>query len=133
MLKKSVLTVLAFMVVSFAVQGLSHFVINVEHFAGIPFMRAEPIIALGLLVMVVQALVVSFVMHQLWPEGATMRQSLTVSACFGVFLASYIALVEPSKYVAPSISAWITVEAAASFIQFSVFGVLLGLIFRQSK
>ncbi|WP_341367859.1 hypothetical protein [Yoonia sp. BS5-3] len=129
---QTVLTVLAFMVVSFAVQGLSHFIINAKHFADIGFMRPDPILPMGFAVMIIQALIISFVMINLWPNGATIMQALTVAACFGLFLGSYIALAEPAKYAAPSIPAWIMVEASASFVQFAGFGVLLGLIYRGS-
>jgi hypothetical protein len=128
---KTVLTVLAFMVVSFGVQGLSHFVINTDHFATITFMRSEPVMPMGFAAMIIEALIFSFVMSRLWPDGATIQQALVVSACLGTFLASYIVLAEPAKYAAPSISAWMVVEGTASFIQFAVFGVLLGLIYRK--
>lgn len=119
------------MFVSFGVQGLSHFVINAEHFASITFMRSEPILPMGIAAMIIEALIFSFVMSRLWPEGATIQQGLVVSACFGLFLASYIVLAEPAKYAAPSISAWMTVESIASFVQFCIFGVLLGVIYRK--
>ena len=129
-MKRTVLTVLAFLIVSFAVQGTSHFVINVEHYQAIPFTRDAAILPMGLSVMIVQGLIVSFVMLQLWPNGARYRDSLAVAGCFGLFLASYIALAEPAKYAAPSISAWVATESLASFTQFLVFGVLLAVIHR---
>ncbi len=128
---KAALTVVAFMFVSFGVQGLSHFVINVEHFESIDFMRADPILLMGFAAMIVEALIISFVMMKLWPAGATLQQSMTVSLCFGLFLASYIILAEPAKYAAPSVLAWITVEASASLLQFGLFGALLWLIYRN--
>ena len=120
MVKRTALTVLAFMSVSFAVQGLSHFVINADHFATISFMREDPILPMGFAAMIIQALIFSFVMTQLWPGGATIRKGLIVSACFGLFLASYIVLAEPAKYAAPSIQAWMLTESIASFIQFGL-------------
>lgn len=130
-MKKAGLTVLAFMLVSFGVQGLSHFVINVDHFAAIAFMRPDPVLPMGFAAMIIEALILSFVMSRLWPEGATIRQASIVSGSFGLFLASHIVLAEPAKYAAPSISAWMTVESIASFAQFAIFGVLLGLIYRR--
>lgn len=129
-MKKPILTVLAFILVSFGVHGLSHFVINVDHFATITFMRADPVLPMGFAAMIIEALIFSFVMSRLWPDGATIRQGLAVSACFGLFLASYIVLAAPAKYAVPSIPAWMLVEGIASLIQFTVFGVLLGLIYR---
>lgn len=128
---KHLLSVLAFMLVSFGVQGLSHFVINQDHYAGIFFMRDEPIIALGLLAMILQGSTMTLALARSVPRQATVRDGLTVSLAFGLFLTAYIALAAPAKYAVPSISVWIGVEGLASLIQFSVFGVFLGLIHRK--
>ena len=121
------LSVLAFVVVSFAVQALSHFVINAQHFASVGFLRAEPIIALGLLVMVVQGAIMSLALAA-WRAIPRPIDGVAVSGAFGAFLVAYIALVEPSKYVVPSVAGWFAVELAAGAVQFAVFGLLLGLI-----
>jgi len=131
-MRKLSMTIVAFILVTFGVQGMSHFAINVEHFAAIEFMRPKPIMVLGFTVMIIQALIIGVVMLRLYPDGATLKQAISVSASFGIFLGSYIALTEPAKYAAPSIPAWIIVEGTASFIQFALFGVLLSLIYRKS-
>jgi len=41
---------------------------------------------------------------------------------------SYIALAEAAKYTVPSVSRWIAVEALAGAVQFTVWGLLLGLV-----
>ena len=125
---KHILSVVAFLIVSFAAQGLSHFVINAEHFAAVTFMRAEPIIPLGLFVMVLQGAMLSLAL-QAWRGGsAKVADGLSVACLFGAFLVSYIAIVEPSKYVVPSILDWFLVEASVGAVQFAVFGVVLGAI-----
>jgi len=48
------LTVLAYVVVAFGVQGASHFALFAAHYAAIPIMRAEPVIAMGLGSMLIQ-------------------------------------------------------------------------------
>ncbi len=45
---KHVLAVVAYLVATFATQALSHFVLNVGHYAAVTFMRAEPIFAFGM-------------------------------------------------------------------------------------
>ncbi len=128
---KHLLSIFAFIIVSFGVQGTSHFVINKEHYAGIDFMRIDPIVALGLLVMLAQGVILTLALSRFSPERVTIHDGVKVSLAFGLFLATYIAIVEPSKFVVPSISAWFMIEGLASVIQFSVFGVLLGLIHQK--
>ncbi|MEP2533381.1 hypothetical protein [Shimia sp.] len=125
------ITVLGFMVVTFGVQGGSHFVLAVDHYDTISFIRPDPVLPMGFAAMIVQASIMGLVLTRLWPEGVTLKQALLVSACFGMFLASYIVLAEPAKYAAPSIGAWMATEAMASTLQFTLFGAVLWLIFRR--
>jgi len=126
--KKTVLGTVAYVVISFITQALNHFVINQAHYAGIPFMREEPIMALGLFTMLLQGAILSHVFLTLHRTGATMAEGLKYGLLMGLFLGSYIALVEPSKYTAPSVLSWIAVEGMASLLQFGVFGVVLAMI-----
>lgn len=128
---KHLLSVLAFMMVTFAVQGLSHFLLNKDHFADIGFLRESPIMPLGFAVMIIEGWILSLALSRLAPKAPSLRDAMTVSLAFGLFLGSYIALTEPAKYAVPSILEWIKVEATVSTIQFGAFGVLLGLIHRK--
>ena len=131
-----VLGTLAFVVASFLVQALSHFVVNSSHYAAIPFMRAEPILPLGVFTMILQGAVLSY-LFPLLRRGdnrstSTVGSALRFSWIMGLFLGSYIALVEPSKYVAPSVATWIGVEASATLLQFTLFGLLLAWVHRPA-
>lgn len=128
---KHLLSVLAFIIVSFAVQGLNHFVINKAHYDGIEFARAEPVMALGFIAMIIQGFILTFAMTKLTSTSTWINNGLLVSLSFGLFLAAYIALAEPAKYVAPSIPSWILTEGLASTIQFVIFGVVLGIIHKR--
>lgn len=128
---KHLISVLAFMGVTFGVQGVSHFLLNKDHFAEIGFLRESPIMPLGFAVMIIEGLILSLALTRLAPTAPSLRDAIMVSLAFGLFLGSYIALTEPAKYAVPSILDWIKVEATDSTIQFGVFGVLLGLIHRK--
>ncbi len=54
------LAVLAYIVVSFVVPALLHFVINAEHYAAVSFTRAEPIMSLGILTMIIQGAILAY-------------------------------------------------------------------------
>lgn len=126
------LTVLAYVVTTFAVQGGSHFLVNADHYAGISIMRAQPVIAMGLGSMVIQGLIFALLFPMFNQGTSSVRRGILFSWALGGFLASYIVLGEAGKYAIPSIPSWIAVEASAGFVQYTAFGALLGLLHRRA-
>src|SRR5216684_6708624 len=127
---KHVSTVVAYLVATFATQALSHFVLNVEHYAAVTFMRAEPIFALGVASMVIQGAILSYLYSRMSAPRRSIGHAVGFSWLVGGVLVSYIALAEPAKYAVPAVLPWMAIEALAGFVQFTVFGVLLGLVYR---
>ncbi len=125
------LTVLAYIVVTFGVQGASHFAVFAAHYAAIPIMRAEPVIAMGLGSMLIQGVLFALLFPAFQRGGDSVWEGVKLSWALGGFLASYIVLGEAGKYAIPSISSWIAVEGSVAFVQYTLFGVLLGLIHRR--
>ena len=126
------LTVIAYVVATFGVQGTSHFAINASHYADIPIMRAEPLVPMGLASMVVQGLIFAWLFPTFNRGGHPIRNGLIFSCALGGFLASYILLGEAGKYSIPSIGSWIVVEGSAAVVQYVVCGLFLGLLHRRS-
>ncbi len=126
------LTVLAYVLTTFLVQGTSHFALNAGYYAGIPIMRDDPIVPFGLGAMVVQGLIFALLFPVFNRGPSPVRNGLLFSWAVGAFLASYVVLGEAGKYAIPSISSWVTVELAAAAVQFTLFGLLLGLLHRSS-
>jgi hypothetical protein len=125
-------TVVAYVLTTFAVQGTSHFALNADHFAAIPIMRAEPMIPLGIASMVIQGLIFAW-LYPVYANGeSTMRRGIGFSWLIGGFLASYIVLGEAGKYAIPSVPSWILVEGGAALAQYTLFGVWLALIHRTA-
>ena len=122
------LTVLSYVFATFAVQGTSHFAVNAAHYAAIPIMRTEPVVVMGFISMLIQGTIAGMLFPIFERGKATMWSALTFSWTLGAFLASYIVLGEAGKYAIPSIPSWITVEGTAAFLQYTLFGVLLGWI-----
>ncbi len=120
-----------FILISFTAQSISHFVINAGHYASIPFMREEPIFILGFLTMIIQGMVLSHLFLIYCQSEITLKKGLVFGLLLSAFFVSYPALVEPAKYQVPSVGSWILVEATVGIIQFSLFGLLLALIFKR--
>ena len=127
------LTVIAYTVATFGVQGMSHFVINASHYTNIPIMRTEPLVPMGLASMVVQGLIFAWLFPTFNRVGHPIRNGVVFSCALGAFLASYIVLAEAGKYSIPSIGSWIAVEGSAALVQYVVFGLFLGLLHRRSS
>ena len=126
-MKKHVLTVLGFIVATFGSQGTSHFFLFTKHFADVTYMRPEPIMPLGFLVMTLEGTILSFIFVNSRFSTKSLFDAVKFSWLIGLFLVSYIAFTEPAKYAVPDIASWIGVELLVGFIQFTLAGVFLGL------
>jgi len=127
---KHILSIAAYMAVTFAVQGTSHFVLNYDHYAAIAHLRPEPIMPMGFGAMIIQGLILTFGFERVYGPRPSAREGLVFSLAFGVFLGSYMWLAEPAKYAVPSIAGWISVELPMNLIQFLVYGILIAWIHR---
>lgn len=130
-MKKIIIGTILFIVVSFASQAISHFVINVEHYASVPFMREEPIFALGFLTMILQGIVLSYLCILFSKNEFTIKKGLFFGLVMSALFVSYPALVEPAKYQVPNILNWIMVEGFVGLTQFCIYGILLSITFKK--
>ena len=127
---KHILTVLGYVVATFATQATSHFLINTRHYAEVGFMRRDPIFLLGILSMVIEGAVLSYLYSALPKSRNWLTDGVKFGWLAGAFAFGYIGLSEAAKYQVPSIGSWILVEALSTFVQFTIFGVFAGFIHR---
>ena len=130
-MKRHLFTVFAYVAATFITQAISHFVVNSEHYATIQHMRPEPIFQLGFLAMLIEGIILSILYAKQYSTQRTIKDAVGFSWLMGGFLVSYMAFAEAAKYTVPSVAAWIGIEMVSAFIQFTAFGVLLGLIYRD--
>lgn len=119
----------AYVVTTFAVQAVSHFIVNTEHYAAVSHMRAEPIFPLGILAMLSQGIALSY----LYSRSDWAQRSILGSVAFGwlagAFLVSYLAFAEAAKYTVPSVVPWVAIEVTSGFVQFTLYGAALGVLY----
>ena len=130
---RHLLSVLAFVLATFLTQAASHFGVNAEHYRAVAHLRAQPIFPLGILAMLIQGSVLSYLYDRTRFARQSVQGAIQFAWLAGGFLVSYIALAEAAKYRVPQIGSWIAVEAIAGFAQFTIYGILLGLIHRKSE
>ena len=130
-MKKLCLTVLAFVVATFGTQAPSHFLVFTDHYAAVSYIRKQTLFQFGVLAMLIEGVVLSVLYTHVAGGKGTTKTALGFSWLMGAFLVSYTACAEAAKYMVPSVASWIAVELAVGLVQFTVFGLLLGLIYRE--
>ena len=92
------------------------------------YTRAEPIVPLGLLSMALQALIFAY----LFPIFAAGRPPIAAGLAFGVLMGvlmgSIGALAEAGKQNVTSLATFLTLESAFYVIQYTVLGLVLGVL-----
>ena len=129
-MRKHLLAVLVYVVATFATQALSHFGVNAAHYAAVTYLRAQPIFALGVLSMVIQGSILSYLYAHAPGAGRSVGHAVFFAWLVGGILVSYEALAEAGKYSVPAVGSWIAVEVGAGFVQFTLYGALLGWVHR---
>lgn len=131
-MKRHLLTILGYIVATFAIQATSHFGIFASHYAAVPHIKPDPIFTLGFLSMIIQGGVLSVTYANSKLSDGTLWSGVRHAWAFGAFLVSYIAFAEAAKYAVPSVASWIGVELLSGFLQFTLIGVLLALAHRTA-
>ena len=95
------------------------------------FTRPRPIIALGMLSMLVQALVVAYLYPLFYRGGTPGIEGATFGLLLGVFMGSNAVLAEAGKSQIADLRTWIALEGVYYLLQFAVVGAAVGLVYGQ--
>ncbi len=129
-MKHHVFAVFGYIAATFVTQATSHFLLFKDHYAAVSYMKSEPDFALGIVSMIIQGIVISFIYTNSRFIGNTIFDAVTLAWLFGAFLVSYVGLAEASKYSVPNVLSWIGVEFLAGAVQFTLAGIFLWLAHR---
>jgi len=132
--KKFVSATLGYVVITMILGMSWHFIFfkDLYHRLGI-YNRAEPIIPLGLLSMLIQGLILSY-LYPFFQVGARpIPRGIAFSLIMGLFLFSVTTLANAAKISVSSMSTWLLVQSAFHLIQFILAGILLGLVYGENE
>jgi hypothetical protein len=130
MTKKILWATLGYILVSFALGASWHFAFfpKVYHEFGI-YNRADPIIPLGLLSMIVQGVVMA-VIYPRWYRGETpLAAGLKFGLLMGVFLFSVSTLANAAKIHVNGVGNFMVLQAVFHTLQFGLSGAVFGWAF----
>jgi hypothetical protein len=92
------------------------------------FTRAEPIVALGFLTIVLQGVLLATAFEAYTRGAATIRHALRFAAVAGTFLWSSQVLAFAAKHAVSSLGDWLLIESAYFALQFTLVGLAFGAL-----
>lgn len=131
-MKRTVLATLAYAVVTMLIAAPWHFVLfkDLYHSFGI-YNRAEPIVPLGFLTMLIQGVVMAILYPRFYKSGSHYKEATKFSLLMGLFLYSISTLANAAKIEVSPMSTWIGIQAAFHVIQFVVCGLVFGFVYSR--
>lgn len=133
MSKKIILATVSYVVLSFAIAYPWHLVwfhdLYVEMGA---FTREQPIVALGVLAMVIQGAVIAY-FYPLWYRGGNpILAGIRYSLIIGLLIYTVMGFATVAKFNIVPVTTFLAYHTAFQFLQFTITGAALGLIFGRN-
>ncbi len=130
--KLTLLGTLAYTLVTFPLAVVWHVVLFKEKYRTFGYFEGEPSFILGLVTIIIQGCVLSFLYPYVVFSGKGIIRGLKYSLLVGVFFWSSHVLAFVAKQVVDSSLSFVVMESFYLLLQFGIYGTLIGLIFRKS-
>ena len=130
MLKQQILAAAAYPLIVFPLAILWHLVLFKDRYMTFGYFEGEPNIAVGLASMVLQGAVLAAIYPMFRFGRGGLRRAITFAALLGLFFWTSHVLALVAKQNVPQAGAFILMETLYLCLQFGLFALALGLIFR---
>ena len=129
------LGIAAYLVPTFPIAFVWHLVLFESQYHSLHIYRADPIIPFGLASMIIQGVILSWAFPRLFaePRGSFLRDGLFYGLGAGLLSWSFTTLAVAAKHPMASISDFVLLETAFTFLQFLIVGPLIALAYRNSS
>ncbi len=129
-MKKFILAAAVYIVITMALGMAWHFVFFKELYDSLGiYNRAEPIIPLGFVSMIIQGLVLAYLYPLFYRGGSPIGQGVKFGLLMGVFLFSVSTLANAAKIQVASMATWLLIQTAFHGVQFLLVGAGIGLVY----
>ena len=130
-LKPTLLGTLGYTLTTFPLAVVWHVVLFEEKYNSFGYFEGEPNFVLGLLTIVIQGFILSLLYPRVKFSGNGMTRGLKYSLLIGLFFWTSHVLAFMAKQTIDNASLFVAMESFYLFIQFGIFGVLIGIIYRK--
>lgn len=133
-MKTFIYSTLAYSIGTMLIAAPWHFVFFKEMYESFGiYNRADPIMPLGFLSMILQGLVMSYLFPRFFKGGSPLGEGLKFGLAMGVFLFSVSTIANAAKIEVHSMSTWFLIQAIFHLIQFASTGLLIGFIHSRNR
>lgn len=94
-------------------------------------LRAAPIIPLGLISVLTEAVAMSLLFHFYCRRAMSLKTAVTFALSVGVFSMTYASFTVPAKFVISPIWQYVSLELAFGWLHYSLVGVVFFFIFKK--
>jgi hypothetical protein len=131
--KKTIIATLSYVVISFAIAYPWHLVwfhdLYIEMGA---ITRAQPIVVLGVLTMFIQGAVIAYFYPSWYRGGNPVWGGIRYSLIIGLLIYTVMGFATVAKFNIAPVATFLAYHTAFQFLQFTLTGAALGLIFGRS-
>lgn len=130
-LRETLLGTIAYTVVTFPIAVLWHVVLFGEQYNAFGYFDGEPSFVIGFLTIVIQGVVLSALYPKVQLAGSAIVRGIKYAMILGVFFWTAHVLAFIAKQQIAGIARFAAMETIYLLVQFGVYGVLIGLIYKQ--
>lgn len=130
--KSTLLGMLAYTLVTFPLAVIWHVVLFNDAYTSFGYFEGEPNFVLGLVTIIIQGAVLSFLYPYVKFSGSSVIRGLKYSLLIGVFFWSSHVLAFVAKQIISDAYTFVAMESFYLLIQFGVYGVLMSLIYSKT-
>ncbi len=130
MLKQQILAAAAYPLIVFPLAIIWHLVLFKDRYMSFGYFEGEPNIAVGLASMGIQGAVLAAIYPMFRFGRSGLRRAVTFAALLGLFFWTSHVLALVAKQNVPQAGSFILMETLYLCLQFGLFALALGLIFR---
>jgi hypothetical protein len=127
------LGVAAYILPSFPIAFVWHLVLFEQKYHALQMYRDDPIIPFGVISMIVQGLILSWLYPHVFPQsrGSFLRDGLLYGLGAGLLSWSFTTIAVAAKNVMSSVPDYLLLETGFTVLQFVVVGPLIALAYRK--
>lgn len=132
-MKKRVLAVLAYMIPTFPLGYFWHLTVFADYYESLQVYREDVIIPFGILSMLVQGVIWSFIYERLFAGQPIIRGAARFAALACPLAWSFMAVAVSAKHQMSSVSGFLATETAFIFIQYLIVSPLIAAVYARKN